>query len=219
LYFRVNEEQRGLSVKDSKAGLLVYERAVIWTKDSLVLRCEISGFHRATAEAAALLVCYAAWISSGLPTFRNTLAVPSLRVKQSSWTAWPAPITSPFVGPNTLFDPFFSDTFEICKLNDSAVNHPKDKAELWVVSGIISHAVFDPGPCLRCPFYKSDPLCFNDVANFVTVVRVKDRRNENCGLFGGLLWLSRLIRNVIITVTRAGAVWTGLHAVWTNFGL
>ena len=60
------------------------------------------------------------------------------------------------------------------------------------MSGIISHAVFDPGPFLRCPFYKSDPLCFNDVANFVTVVRVKDRRNENWGPFGGLV--------VIITI-------------------
>lgn len=144
IVFSCNLAQRGLSVKDSKAGLLVYDRSVIWTKDSLFLRCEISGFHRATVEAAALLVYYAAWVSSWLPTFRNTLSVPSSRVKQSSWTAWPASITSPFVGPNTLFDPFFSDTFEICKLNDSAMNHPKDKAELCL--GLFHMLCSTPAP-------------------------------------------------------------------------
>ena len=56
----------------------------------------------------------------------------------------PASFTSPFVGPNTLFDPFFSDTFEICKLKDSTVNHPKDKAELCL--GLFHTLCSTPAP-------------------------------------------------------------------------
>jgi hypothetical protein len=42
---------------------------------------EISGFHRGVAEAFALLGCYAAYVGSRLPAFRNDLSVPSSRVE------------------------------------------------------------------------------------------------------------------------------------------
>ena len=45
--------------------------------------CEISGFRRGVVEVFALLRCYAAWVGSWLPTFRDNLLVPSSRVKKS----------------------------------------------------------------------------------------------------------------------------------------
>jgi hypothetical protein len=43
--------------------------------------CEISGLFRFVDEVFTPLRCYAAWIAGSLPTFRDSLSVPSSRVK------------------------------------------------------------------------------------------------------------------------------------------
>ena len=45
--------------------------------------CEISGFRRGVVEALYFLGCYAAYVGGRLPTFRDSLSAPSLRVKKS----------------------------------------------------------------------------------------------------------------------------------------
>jgi hypothetical protein len=45
---------------------------------------EISGFRRGVVEVFALLGYCAAYVGSYLPTFRDSLSVPSSRVKQSN---------------------------------------------------------------------------------------------------------------------------------------
>jgi hypothetical protein len=54
--------------------------------------CEMSVFRRGVVEAFALLGCYAAYVGSYLPEFRNSVSMPTSRVKQcqkiSSGTAW-----------------------------------------------------------------------------------------------------------------------------------
>jgi len=45
--------------------------------------CVISGFRRDVDEISALLGYYAVYSGNSLPTFRDNLSVPSLRVKKS----------------------------------------------------------------------------------------------------------------------------------------
>ena len=45
----------------------------------------ISGFDRQVDEASTLLGCYATCCVNSLPTFRDSLSVPSSRVKNFSW--------------------------------------------------------------------------------------------------------------------------------------
>jgi hypothetical protein len=47
-----------------------------------VVTCDISGFPVGVVKVFALLECYAAWCSSWLPTFRDSLSVRSSRVNQ-----------------------------------------------------------------------------------------------------------------------------------------
>ena len=53
---------------------------VLVTRIWLVL-CVILGFRREVDKNCSLLVCYAASSGNSLPTFRNNISVPSLRIK------------------------------------------------------------------------------------------------------------------------------------------